>query len=187
MIWSLYCYTSIQFCFDCCYAVAEIDHLSIYSTEVWNLHLWHTDADIGGYKAKVRLWLTLSFDRYIIREVHLFYRLCYSIVGKYLVHPIHKDVKFHVPMLKENVFSSKEVFIFHHWNPARGSPSWLAQWCAIVADASRGTLSWRGTLLALLRMGMGGSVYGYHTSLRSFGPLWIWRLCSFSSSYSSFT
>ena len=33
--------------------------------------------------------------------------------------------------------------------PARGTPYWLAQWCAIRASTSRETLSWCGTLLAL--------------------------------------
>ena len=32
------------------------------------------------------------------------------------------------------------------WHPARETPYWHAQWCAIGAGTSRGTLCWCGTL-----------------------------------------
>ena len=63
--------------------------------------------------------------------------------------------------------------MLHKHYPARGTPSWLDQWCEIGAGTSRGTLGWHGTLLALYKNGMCVSVYGYHASKRSLGPLLI--------------
>ena len=45
------------------------------------------------------------------------------------------------------------------WHPARGTPSWLDQWCAIGAGTSRGILCWRCTYLPYKRMGMCESIY----------------------------
>ena len=60
-------------------------------------------------------------------------------------------------------------------------------WCAIGVGTSRWTLSWRAPFSPYKRSGMCGSVHGYRASKGSLGPLWMWRLCSHSTSFSSFT
>ena len=44
-------------------------------------------------------------------------------------------------------------------------------------------VSWWVLCSPYKRRGMDGSIYGYPTSEISLGPLWIWRLCSYSFSY----
>ena len=64
---------------------------------------------------------------------------------------------------------------------AWGTPS---LWCGIWVGTSQGILSCCGTLLA---RGMCGYVSEYPASKISLGLLWIWRLCSYSPYFSSFT